>query len=78
MRKYQPIWERLKLYHTAKLAAPIGLHARIVKAVIKEKYMDIGWKLLCSETGNSYKLFYKIESTLITFSLEVERSIKNL
>lgn len=70
MRKYQPIWERIKRDKTAQIAAKPELHNRIITAVTKEKYKDIGWKLLLSEDGLNYKLYSKIEGKLITFYLK--------
>lgn len=69
MRKYQPIWEQVKLHSTASLAANPAMHARIIKAVRKEKYMDVGWKLLLSEQCKKYELKEKVEGKLITFYL---------
>ena len=37
MRKYQPIWLKLKRTGSASIAAHPLLHARIIKAVVKEK-----------------------------------------
>lgn len=70
MRKYEPIWIKLKAEGTASLAAQPSLHARIIKAVRKEKDEDIGWKLLNLEQDAKYTLFEKIEGKLVTFYLE--------
>lgn len=51
MRKYQPIWEALKRDKKASIVAPIESHKRIIKAVIKEKNIDEGYKLLLAEEG---------------------------
>lgn len=69
MRKYQPIWEQIKLHSTVSLAAETKAHARIVKAVRKEKDIDVGWKLLLLEQGIKYQLHDKIEGKVITFYL---------
>lgn len=46
-RKYQAIWQRLK--NSSTLACTVEVHrlivARVVKAVIKEKDMDVAFKL---------------------------------
>ena len=78
MRKYQPIWEQLKLYGTTSLSANPAMHKRIIKAVMKEKLKDLGWKILCAESGNIYKLAYKSEGKLVTFNLNVDKTIRNL
>ncbi len=69
MRKYQPIWDLLKKDKIASLIAPIDSHKTIIKMVIKEKYKDIGWKLLLSEKGMRYRLAHKIAGSKITFEL---------
>jgi hypothetical protein len=45
MRKYEPIWIKLKQKGVASITAHPLLHKRIIKAVIKEKWLDIGYKL---------------------------------
>ncbi len=70
MRRYQPIWEQIKTEHTASLVVDPKLHARIIKAVIKEKDKDTGWKLLTSEIGKKYKLQIEATGKLIIFTLE--------
>jgi len=69
MRKYEPIWLRLKLYGEASLAAPPKQHRRIVLAVRKEKTKDIVWKLTCLEKRRRYRLYNKSENALLTFTL---------
>jgi uncharacterized membrane protein len=78
MRKYERIWKQLKQTKTSKLEAPLELHARIVKAVIKEKHKDLAFKYISAELGNSYKLAYEIEGLVITFTLNPEYSSRNL
>ncbi len=72
MRKYQPVWEAIKKEGTATILTPISTQERIIKAVRKEKAMDIGWKLLLSESGKRYKLKETVDGKLITFTLEVD------
>jgi hypothetical protein len=69
LRKHQPIWEQLKLKLSASVAAEPKFHARIIKAVINEKYEDIGWKCLCSEQELKYKLQYTSDNNLVAFKL---------
>lgn len=45
MRLYQPIWEKLKREGQASITANRVLHPRILKAVIKEKWLDLGYKM---------------------------------
>lgn len=53
MRKYQVIWEKIKKDKHCTVVAPAIVHARILKAVIKEKYMDSAFKLC-----NDHDYFY--------------------
>lgn len=68
-RQYAPIWEALKNNYTVAIVAPIPLHARIIKAVIKEKFMDDGYKFLKSEQGLRTFLGYQTAGTKIVFKL---------
>lgn len=70
MRKYQPIWNQLKETKQASIEAPISSHARIIQAVKKEKWRDMGWKLLLSEKGTKYILYKQIEGSVINFYLQ--------
>ena len=71
-RKYASIWERLKSTHKAQIVASITLHPRIKKAVIKEKYNDLGFKLLCNEDNKEYKLIVISDKKVLAFKL-IER-----
>lgn len=72
LRTYEPIWIAVKNNpnREASLAADPALHARIIKAVIKEKYMDKGWGLIMLELGKKYKLHYTKRGKVLTFRLE--------
>lgn len=81
MRKYQPVWEQLKLQGKAALSAEPETHTRIIHAVRKEKCMDLGWKLQLEESGTArvYKLEHTIQGSLLTFILvDVTPAYKNL
>lgn len=47
MRKYQPLWDRLKesVEHKCTVQVHRLIVARVVKAVIKEKDMDVAFKM---------------------------------
>ena len=52
MRQYETIWFRLKQLSKKEaeavgvsVSAPRSLHRRIIKAVKKEKWLDVGYKL---------------------------------
>ena len=71
MRKYQPVWEQIKTSGICELSAHRLHHPRIIKAVTKEKDMDILYKLENSELSpplvalmRSYR-----KGSIITFTL---------
>jgi len=69
-RKYEPIWTELKVSGKAALTADPRLHARIKKAVIKEKDNDLGFKLSASEDRKKYKLTVISTGKVLTFRLD--------
>lgn len=76
MRKYQEIWERLKKLDT-NTARTVGisittnpaLHARIIKAVKKEKWKDRVYKLTIEPRTSILTAF--ISDNIITFKLDL-------
>lgn len=71
MRTYQPIWESLKVNHTVTIQANPSAHARIIKAVAKEKDKDLGFKVLVSESFQRSVLKAKINGNQVTFELNL-------
>jgi hypothetical protein len=78
MRDYQPIWIKLKSLPRDKaetegvsIIANRNLHPRILKAVVKEKWMDMAYKL-ANEKYNAI-LSHKKEHSKLTFFLTQER-----
>lgn len=70
LRQYEPIWIALKERGYCRIAAPTPLHRRIKKAVIKEKYNDIAWKLTLSEEQHkSAALTFEFKGAEIIFKL---------
>lgn len=51
MRKYEAIWQQLKQHGTCTVAANPKLHKRIKKAVTKEKYNDVSYKVQWDLSG---------------------------
>jgi len=45
MRKYQSIWVAIKTTGSCIIAAHPSLHKRVKKAVTKEKWKDVGYKV---------------------------------
>lgn len=69
MRKYQRIWEQLKINGRASLLADEDKHRRIIKAVTKEKSQDVLWQLVQAELGLKKKLINDVQGRLIQFEL---------
>lgn len=69
-RLYSNIWNELKKNNTCSVAAHPLLHRRIIKAVRKEKDIDIGFKLIKSEELQRARMHYRCESSRITFWLK--------
>lgn len=73
-RQYQPIWNKLKALPAKQAAtqgvsvtAPRVLHKRIVKAVVKEKWLDLGFKM---EIEPRHAIMYHSRSgSILTFTL---------
>ena len=57
MRQYEPIWRRIKQHKTASIATHPKNAARVIKAVNKEKNIDIGYKLLLAEQAHKAILY---------------------
>lgn len=67
MRKYESIWIKLKKEKQVSLTANRLLHPRIIKAVIKEKWGDVGYKVQI-EPAHA-RLSYTIKHSVLTFYL---------
>lgn len=69
MREYEPIWNTIKEKGKATLRADPSLHARIKKAVIKEKHLDTAFALLKSNEGHTYRLKIETKKSVLIFYL---------
>ena len=69
MRQYEPIWNILKLKGVCEITAPKPYHRRIIKAVIKEKYKDLAYKLELSDVHKRATLEYTCDNSIIKFKL---------
>lgn len=76
MRQYQPIWNKLKslpLQEASKKGVSVtanrALHSRIIKAVIKEKWIDIGYKL--EMEPRKMIMEHTVKHAVITFYLRI-------
>ena len=70
LRQYYNIWKQLKTSGKVSITAPKPLHRRIVKAVKKEKCLDIGYKLQLE--GKTAILSHITQNSIITFYLDIK------
>ena len=74
MRQYEPAWNKLKQDTELRIAAEPSVHKRIIKAVIKEKDMDIIYKLSCEEECKRAVISYSRQHKMIVFKLKFVHS----
>lgn len=71
MRLYEPIWERIKTAKSARIKAAPRHHSKIIKAVTKEKYSDVAYKLLLDERGEKAVLTHVCVNDDVLFTLKI-------
>lgn len=75
MRLYQPSWIELKKSNLStkqiRLSAPAKFHPRIYKAIIKEKDMDVVYKLELAEQGKRAKLSRDSKGAVLTINMHI-------
>jgi hypothetical protein len=85
MRQYEPIWIKLKQSikkpeaERAKgvtIVVDTHFHARVIKAVTKEKYGDMAFKIRMEPRATM--LVVKQEDNIINFSLKIIDSAESL
>lgn len=69
-RAYYPIWKKLKADGVVSITANKLLHSRIIKAVAKEKWMDVGYKL--ENDPNFVVLSHTTSYSVLTFKLTIK------
>ena len=72
MGQYKDAWNQLKSRGKIVLASPSQFHARIIKALVKEKNKDLGYKLQLSEDNRKAVFTSKSEGNTLKFYLRVE------
>ena len=75
MRKYQPIWERLKKRDRVVLEVEPWLARRVKKAVIKEKDSDIPFKIMNELERLRLVFEYSPETKRMTIALVAKFNI---
>jgi hypothetical protein len=78
VRQYEPIWIQIKTEFKCEISAHKAHHRRIIKAVTKEKDMDLGYKLYLSELiPPQHALMYsKSKGSIITFTLKLNETTR--
>ena len=82
MRQYEPIWQKLKAMPLSdastkgvSVTANRVLHPRIIKAVVKEKWMDLGYKIQIEPRKTI--LVHSRKHAVLTFYLHLSVSTIN-
>jgi hypothetical protein len=76
-RKYQPIWEALKKKERVVLEVRLVFVARVKKAIIKEKNMDVGFKVVNDFDDFYLEFDYNPEKQLMTVLLKSRIGIED-
>jgi hypothetical protein len=69
-RKYGPIWQRIKEEDIVEVQVvhPV-LVQRVKQGVIKEKHMDIGWRIMNDTFDYRLQISYNSTTHVLTFRL---------
>lgn len=76
--RYLPIWLELKEKGTCRITAPPHFHARIIKAVKKRRDKDTAFLYELAESHRKHRIGYRINGTVISFTLKTELSITGI
>lgn len=72
--EYTPLWEAIKASNKSpkqvSIAANRALHPRIIKAIIKRKWLDLGFKIQLEDSKKKAILYHVREGSKLTFILE--------
>lgn len=80
MRMYQSAWNRLKNNPNEPLviSAHGKLHARIYKAIVKEKYMDTVYHLILEDEGKTSKLSKVSQGNALVITLTLSITVEGM
>lgn len=74
--QYDPIWSKLKQNGTVSITAHRAFHPRILKAVKKRKWLDLGYKY---EISPRYAvLSHTSRYAILTFYLELRTDLSTI
>lgn len=81
-RMYQPSWQSLKKSSLSPkrivIAAPKAFHRRIYKAIIKEKDMDLVYKMQLKENAQSARLERVSEDARLTIFMHLSLGLDEI
>lgn len=77
-RMYEPIWELLKKNKKVSISAPRALHKKLVKAVIKEKDIDVGYKIELDDNEQRARITHQCVGNVIHFQLHLTVGLSDL
>ena len=76
MRQYEPIWNALKKNKSVQVRADFRAHKRIYKAVVKEKWLDLGFKI---ETDPYYAILsHSSKGNILTITMKLHRNLAHI
>lgn len=79
MRHYEALWTELKTTGKCRIVAHKAYHARIIKAIWKEKNIDLAFRQECLEAipPKEYRTATSIEGSVINFTLKLRTTFFN-
>lgn len=81
-RLYEPSWQALKKSEDSPkrivIAAPLKFHPRIYKAIIKEKDMDLMYKLALAENSQKSRLTKNSKNGKLTIFMHLSFGLDDI
>jgi len=72
--RYEVIWQKLKDTRELKIACPRAAHLKLKRGIIKRKNIDLGYKILSAEIGQSTYLEFESVGNILVVRLVVQVS----
>lgn len=69
MRQYEAVWIKIKLEGSATIRVTPAFEKTVRKAVKKEKWMDIAWKVIHDDDDYFLEISYDREKCIMHFIL---------
>lgn len=81
-RKYQPAWEQIKKRAVDNKSLTLEVHptffSRVIKAIIKEKNNDLGFKVLNSSDNYRLVITQKPKDSRLIFKLKATLGLEDI